>query len=759
MAKKIPKQDRDTSSLTFIDEFDFKLLDSPNFKEDSVREEIVSPLLRALGYSAQKPYQIVRQKRLEHPYVRIGRTKRPVTIIPDYLLYVHDNAAWVIDAKGPNENIISRETRDQAYSYAIHPDVRASCYALCNGREIVLYSVKNENPIFHSSISELPSRWTELLKHISPKVFEAEKIVDTYESGALTQSNDEYYLNRKLLQEIPVRKQQTRRHFGVHGYFTKQAWNVVHEYIKNFSRRGDLVFDPFGGSGVTAIEALVLGRRAIHFDINPLSPFLAKALLVPVAIEDINAAAKKIISGYRSAKVMSLKSARDILKLTWHPRDIALPPTSDVHTIEKLFTTVQLAQLAVFKREIEKIRDGNLRTVLLLAFSGTVSKINRTYHPSTSRGDTGGDNSAFRYYRYRIAPEEVELDPVDTFLTKIKKIVAAKSEIQSLVDLTMLAESRIEKGDASDLSTIKTGSVDYIYTDPPYGEKIQYLDLSVMWNSWLGFDVSEHDYESETIEGGSRFLTNDHYKNSLARAIGEMFRVLKLNRWMSFVFAHKDPKYWHFILDTAESVGFEYVGTVKQSNGAQSFKKRQKPFSVLSGQLIINFRKVENPRTIQRISLGASIYDIVIDTIESVIARNSGATLEEINDELIVKGLELGFLDILSKEYKDLTPILMDNFDFDEKHQIFQIRPDIKFRSKLPIELRIRYFLISYLRRCDATRSTPTTDDVILHIMPLLKNGITPENQTILTELEKVADRVGENKWRLRGANSLELDL
>jgi hypothetical protein len=64
---------------------------------------------------------------------------------------------------------------------------------------------------------------------------------------------------------------------------------------------------------------------------------------------------------------------------------------------------------------------------------------------------------------------------------------------------------------------------------------------------------------------------------------------------LSFVFAHKDPAYWHLIVDAAESVGFEYAGAVKQGNGQSSFKKRQNPFTVLSGQLIINFRKVRNP--------------------------------------------------------------------------------------------------------------------------------------------------------------------
>jgi hypothetical protein len=41
-------------------------------------------------------------------------------------------------------------------------------------------------------------------------------------------------------------------------------------------------------------------------------------------------------------------------------------------------------------------------------------------------------------------------------------------------------------------------------------------------------------------------------------------------------------------------------------------------------------------------------------------------------------------------------------------------------------------------------------DDIILNIMPRLKNGITPENQTILNVLEDIATCVDEDSWKLK---------
>ena len=148
-------------------------------------------------------------------------------------------------------------------------------------------------------------------------------------------------------------------------------------------------------------------------------------------------------------------------------------------------------------------------------------------------------------------------------------------------------------------------------------------------------------------------------------------------------------------------------------------------------------------------SLGMDTGEIVMQTIEGVIAKHHGATLEQINDELIIKGLELGFLDLLKKEYSDLTPLLLETFDYDEQTELFRIKKDKQFKTHVDLKLRVRYYLISYLRRMDREQKTATFDEIVLNIMPLLKNGLTPEEQTILSVLEDIAYRVGEG-WRLK---------
>src|SRR5947199_10746776 len=77
---------------------------------------------------------------------------------------------------------------------------------------------------------------------------------------------------------IPAERQRLKRYYGVHPYVTRRPYNVVRQYIQHYSREGDRVLDPFGGSGVTAIEAFLSNRIGIQNDINPLANFIAKGV-------------------------------------------------------------------------------------------------------------------------------------------------------------------------------------------------------------------------------------------------------------------------------------------------------------------------------------------------------------------------------------------------------------------------------------------------------------------------------------------------
>ena len=724
--------------MRLFENFDFSLLEDENFKEDSVREEILILIFNKLGFKASGDKKIIRSKKLAHPFVTIGSKEKPINIYPDYILELNKKCLLVLDAKAPSENIRTGKNVSQAYSYSIHPEINCDKFALCNGYELIFFKVTDGSPALIIEIPKVSDSWNDIVKFLSEETQPSEEKKPGTE-------NDKFYLTRKLPDIIrKPRKRATRRHFGVHGYFTKQSWDIVDRYIRNFTREGDTILDPFGGSGVTLIESLMNGRNAIHIDLNPLCIFWMEALLNDIDTYKLKQESDKIISKFAiESENLDFNMIQSIL-----PKNVELlSKGADVSTLHSLFSKKQLKELGLLKKLILNIKNKNIRHSLFLAFSSSISRFNLTFHMTKSLG--GGDSGPFRYYRYRIAPTPTELSLTKIFKNKVKNLIKAKEELK-VIKLKPGMQFQICKGDACDLKKIGNESIDYIYTDPPYGKKIEYLDLSVMWNEWLDLKVTKEDREREAIEGGSLDKTKEDYSKLIVKSIQEMFRVLKWNRWLSFVFQHQDPFYWYLIVENAEKTGFEYAGVVKQNNGQTSYKKRQNPFSVLSGQLIINFKKIRNPKSIMKANLGLEVSDLILNNIESVIAEHGGATLEQIYDSLITNGLELGFLDKLS-EYQDLTPYLRNNFDYDSSSSKYTLRENTQFKSQIPVEKRIKYFLFSYLRRNNRNEIYPNFDDIVLDIMPLLKNGKTPEKQTIRNVLEEIADHQDYQKgWKLK---------
>ncbi len=143
--------------------------------------------------------------------------------------------------------------------------------------------------------------------------------------------------------------------------------------------------------------------------------------------------------------------------------------------VEQLFSNKQLARLSLLKHLIKQELNENIRESLLLMFSGLLTKANLTYHNNNQRPASGqGNASVFQYYRYRIAPQPVEIDIFTYFELRFKKIVAAKKEMNYFINKNTINRAKIVKGTATDLNFIENESVDYIYTDPPYGKKIPY---------------------------------------------------------------------------------------------------------------------------------------------------------------------------------------------------------------------------------------------------------------------------------------------
>ncbi|MFH0964344.1 MAG: DNA methyltransferase [Planctomycetota bacterium] len=464
-------------------------------------------------------------------------------------------------------------------------------------------------------------------------------------------------------------RQATARHYGSHPYFTRRPWNVVQAYIKNFTKPGDTVLDPFGGSGVTAIESLVLRRRAIHVDINPLANFIAKEIAIaPVDLDTLSRTYHAILDACRPQIDSWRRQPNSFFEHNpvpyWYPRSASLPRNADVKYVEDLFTRRQLFVLSLLLDRIAAVRNPTSRDLLRFCFSATLAKTNRTFISARNRAETRGGPSIFSIYRYNVPSQPVELDPWTQFQERFSNLMHCKKETNHLIGSFYSEEDcLILHGSAARLPrSIAPASVAYVFTDPPYGGHIAYLDLSTMWNEWLRLTVSSKDREAEMIEGGDNKHTRDHYLSLLDQSVSEIARVLKPGGWLSIVFEHSDGSLYAAILDAAKKHGLTYSNAVAQSlDVVWSMHKKKHQKTVLSGELILNFCKSHSVRPTPHRSPRPTLSQLVVRAAQSYCGSNGGATTEEIFNDVMRRAIDSGMLDSIPVTLRDIFDLLVES--------------------------------------------------------------------------------------------------
>jgi DNA modification methylase len=82
--------------------------------------------------------------------------------------------------------------------------------------------------------------------------------------------------------------------YNMHTYWSKKPHDAIRQYIRHYTRPGDLVLDPFCGSGGTALAALMEGRKAIAIDRSPAATFITKNYCTPVDAEELQEAFEEL---------------------------------------------------------------------------------------------------------------------------------------------------------------------------------------------------------------------------------------------------------------------------------------------------------------------------------------------------------------------------------------------------------------------------------------------------------------------------------
>jgi hypothetical protein len=660
----------------------------------------------------------------------------------------------------------------------------------------------------------------------------------------------------------------------MHKFWARKPHNVVAEYIHNYSNPGDIVLDPFAGSGMTAAEALHLGRKAAALDVDPISTFITRCTLMPADIGKLKEAfssieqrckpavnelyetrckcgrdATVIVSVWRlgdkypselryecsscgkgSKEPESNDKAliRKIEKMDipfWHPEDRLAYGNVEykegthiegIDSVDKLFTKRNLYSLAMIYNEIEKIGDDSVRDLMKFAFTSMSHLASRMCPDRPSRpyssfwavhrywipenfmesnawhlfesavtGKQGlikGKEDSQRWHdskeRYVIVGEDGTKGIVRASEADLERLVkecpvSEFKEAKNFSQLQKNATALIQTHSVFDLvnrqfpskSFIPPESIDYCFTDPPYGGEIQYYELSQLWLSWLKgskrdkrFDA---DWRNEITINAAQGKGFDEYDAAMHAAFRQVFEVMKPNKHLTVTFHNTDIKIRNSLIRSVVYAGFDLEKIVHQTPARASAKSLLQPYGSAVGDYYLRFKKPSSVKIRTPEEADKSTQErIVIDSVIKILAERGEPTsypwiLNTIDTELVNRGYNLlknprKIEDIL-KAHLGAEFVLVEVVNPKgqaEKRWWLKEPGKIAYLDRIPLNERVEVAVIDILRR----RYVVTFDDVLREIFIKFPNSLTPETHGIRNMLEQYADQASGGRWQLKGS-------
>jgi 16S rRNA G966 N2-methylase RsmD len=156
------------------------------------------------------------------------------------------------------------------------------------------------------------------------------------------------------------------------------------------------------------------------------------------------------------------------------------------------------------------------------------------------------------------------------------------------------ATALARRSSATDLSWLPTSSIDYVFTDPPFGANLFYGDCNVVWEAWLG-DVTDLTDEivvnrSLPVADGGKTITD--YEKLLGNAFTEIRRVMSPTARASVVFHNADDRVWSALLSATDRAGLAQTDVSvldKVQRSMKGYKGRSGAELVPFYDLIITF--------------------------------------------------------------------------------------------------------------------------------------------------------------------------
>jgi DNA modification methylase len=244
-----------------------------------------------------------------------------------------------------------------------------------------------------------------------------------------------------------------RSHY-IHLYPAKLIPAIPRFFINNFTKPGDIVLDPFCGSGTTVLEAKLAGRVGACTDVMPVSLLVSKVKTTHVPGDKLKQSRNDMIARIDA----DIKSGVD-------------PSRPPVPNIDFWFTPKVQRELSIIRKNVDSVNDKDVKDFFRVAFSGIVKKASKA---------KAGDILS------RIDKNYKEKDAIAIFKDKLDRNIQANEELGKSSLPTIVARASADKLPFSD------NSIDAIITDPPYSTwSIPYVEVFKNEMYWSGL-IDEH---------------------------------------------------------------------------------------------------------------------------------------------------------------------------------------------------------------------------------------------------------------------------
>jgi len=218
------------------------------------------------------------------------------------------------------------------------------------------------------------------------------------------------------------------------------------------------------------------------------------------------------------------------------------PKKHGLTSIDKFYTKRNLVALSHLWKTIHRIESLQLAAHIAFVFTSLYQRVTRM---SEFRFWGGSGNTAHFNVPYIF-------DEPNVFLSFSRK---ARTILDHLVATASVYKGRaiVVNGSATSMSYLDNNSVDFIFTDPPFGANINYSEMNILWESWLGSYTNARD---EAIISRVQGKDLGDYQALMTQSLRECYRVLRDGHWLLLVFMNSSGKVWESLRSAISDAGF-----------------------------------------------------------------------------------------------------------------------------------------------------------------------------------------------------------